>query len=309
MKKLLIYTTAIILFASCGAKSAEEGADKQAQLEALRKERKDIDEKIKTLEIEIAKETGDSAEVKSELVIVTDVTTQPFVHYIELQGKVDAEENVTVTPQMPGTVQKIFVSEGQSVSKGQILAKLDNDAMQTSITTLQTQLTFAKDVFNKQKNLWDQKIGTEIQYLSAKTNVEGLENQIASMNEQLKLSNMVSPISGIVDAVEIKEGQVASPGFAGIRVVNMSSLKAKGEVSESHSAIVSTGDNTKIIIPDLNKEVDAKITFVSKVINTQSRTITAEAKLASDPILKPNMIIVMKIADYEAKEAIVIDLN
>ncbi|MBC8172836.1 MAG: efflux RND transporter periplasmic adaptor subunit, partial [Chitinophagales bacterium] len=115
--------------------------------------------------------------------------------------------------------------------------------------------------------------------------------------------------SGIVDAVEIKEGQVASPGFAGIRVVNMSSLKAKGEVSESHSAIVSTGDNTKIIIPDLNKEVDAKITFVSKVINTQSRTFTAEAKLASDPILKPNMIIVMKIADYEAKEAIVIDLN
>lgn len=306
MRKTLLYLTIILFLASCGAKKTD---DKQAELDKLKKEHADITEKIKNLEKEIAEADTTKKGPKAELVVVTELATQPFVHYIEVQGKIDAEENVTVTPQMPGVINAIYVSVGQSVSKGQVLASTDNDAMQKNVETLEAQLAFAKDVYYKQKALWDQKIGSEIQYLSAKNNVETLENSIAAAKEQLAMSKMTSPINGIVDAVDIKIGQIGSPGFQGIRVVNMNTLKAKGEVSESHSAIVSAGDNAKIMITDQHKELDAKVTFASKVINSQSRTFTVEAKLPSDPLLKPNMIAVMRIADYESPNAIVVDLN
>ena len=148
-----------------------------------------------------------------------------------------------------------------------------------------------------------------MQYLSAKNNVETLEKSIAAAREQLTMSKLVSPITGMVDAVDIKVGQIGSPGFQGIRIVNMSSLKAKGEVSESHSAIVSAGDDTKVILSDIDRTIDTKLTFASKVINPSSRTFSIEAKLPSDAALKPNMIAVIKIADYQANEAMVVDLN
>jgi membrane fusion protein, multidrug efflux system len=181
--------------------------------------------------------------------------------------------------------------------------------MVKNIETYESQLNFAKDVFNKQKALWDQKIGSEIQYLSAKNNVETLEKSIAAAREQLSSTKLVSPISGIVDAVDLKVGQIGSPGYQGIRVVNMRTLKAKGEVSESHAAFVSSGDNAKIILTDINKQIDTKISFASSVINPQSRTFTVEAKLPSEKDLKPNMIAVIKIADYEVEQAMVVDLN
>ncbi|MBK7037295.1 MAG: efflux RND transporter periplasmic adaptor subunit [Bacteroidetes bacterium] len=306
MRKTLLYLTVILFLASCGAK---ESNDKQAELDKLKKEHADITEKIKKLEKEIADADTTAKEPKGELVVVSEINTQPFIHYIEVQGKIDAEENVIVTPQMPGVINAIYVTVGQNVSKGQVLASTDNDAMKKNVETLESQLSFAKDVYNKQKALWDQKIGSEIQFLSAKNNVETLEKSIAAANEQLTMSKLTSPINGVVDAVDIKIGQIGSPGFQGIRVVNMNTLKAKGEVSESHSSIVSAGDNAKIMITDQHKELDAKVTFASKVINSQSRTFTVEAKLPSDPLLKPNMIAVMKIADYEAENAIVVDLN
>jgi len=306
MRKSIIYFAAVILLASCGA--SKQG-DKQAELDKLKKERTEIDAKIKAIEAELALSDTTQKTDASELVTVVPVTTQAFTHYIELQGRIDADENVTVTPQMPGVIAHVYVSVGQAVKKNDVLADTDNEAMKKNVETLESQLSFAKDVYNKQKALWDQKIGSEVQYLSAKNNVETLEKNIAAANEQLEMSKLVSPINGFVDAVDIKVGQIAAPGYNGIRVVNMSSLKAKGEVSETYSAVVSQGDNAKIIIPDLNKEIDAKITFASKVINSQSRTFTAEAKLASDPILKPNMITVMKIADYENPKAVVVDLN
>lgn len=310
MKKIFVYAAAVLVLASCGAKSKTgTGGDKQAVLDSLKTERADIDKKIKSLEEEIALEGGDSTKVKSELVIVTPVAYSQFTSYIDLQAKVDADQNVTVTPQMPGAIKKIYVTEGQSVSAGSVLAELDNEAAKKQLVTLETQLTFAKDVYAKQKNLWDQKIGTEIQYLTAKNNVETLESQLAAANEQLQLSKLVSPISGIVDAVDIKVGQMASPGYNGIRVVNTAQLKVKGEVSESYVALVQTGDNVKLFFPDINKEMDSKVSFVSKVVNPQTRSFTTEAKISNDGVLKPNMVAVMKIADYENAKAIVVDVN
>ena len=225
MRKTLLYLTVVLFLASCGAK---ESGDKQAELEALKKERSEIDDKIKTLEKELALNDTTKSD-KGELVVVTEIQPVAFTHYIELQGKIDADENVIVTPQMPGVIDAVYVTVGQSVSKGQVLAETDNDAMTKNIETLQSQLAFAKDVFNKQKALWDQKIGSEIQYLSAKNNVETLEKSIAAANEQISATKLISPISGVVDAVDLKVGQIGSPGFQGIRVVNMRTLKAKGE--------------------------------------------------------------------------------
>lgn len=305
MRKTLLYLTVILFLASCGAK---ESGDKQAELDALKKERATLDDKITVLEKEIA--LNDTATMATgELVVVTDMVAKPFAHYIELQGKIDADENVMVTPQMPGVIDVVYVTVGQSVSKGQILAETDHDAMQKNIETYESQLAFAKDVFNKQKALWDQKIGSEIQYLSAKNNVETLEKSIDAAKEQLSATKLISPIAGIVDAVDLKVGQIGSPGFQGIRIVNMRTLKAKGEVSESHAAVVGAGDNVKVILTDLNKEIDTKISFASSVINPQSRTFTVEAKLPSESDLKPNMIAVIKIADYEVAQAMVVDLN
>ena len=305
MRKTLLYLTVIVFLASCGAK---ESGDKQAELETLKKERSALDDKIKAIEKELALNDTTKSD-KGELVVVTEIQPIPFTHYIELQGKIDADENVMVTPQIPGVIDAVYVVVGQSVSKGQVLAETDNDAMVKNIETLQSQLAFAKDVFNKQKALWDQKIGSEIQYLSAKNNVETLEKSIAAANEQISATKLISPISGVVDAVDVKVGQIGSPVFQGIRVVNMRTLKAKGEVSESHAEFVSAGDNTKIILTDLNKEIDAKISFASSVINPQSRTFSVEAKLPSESNLKPNMIAVIKIADYEVANAMVVDLN
>ncbi len=306
MKKTLLYLTVIVFLASCGAKKTD---DKLAELDKLKKERSALDGKIKTLEAEIKAEGLDTTEVKKELVTILDLAQTPFVSYIDLQAKVDADQNVMVTAQMPGTVQRVNVTEGQNVSAGTILATLDNDAAQKQLQTLESQLSFAKDIFAKQKSLWDQKIGTEVQYLSAKNNVETLEKQLDASKEQLNMSRLVSPISGVVDKVDIKVGQMASPGFNGITVVNTSKLKVKGEVSEAYSAFVQNGDNVKLFFPDLNKEMDSKITFVSKVINPQTRTFTAEAKLSGEGIFKPNMIVIMKIADYENEKAIVVDVN
>jgi RND family efflux transporter MFP subunit len=312
MKKTTIYLSALIMLASCGAKKANTDpalAEKQTELETLKKDRAELDKKIKTLEAEIAALDTAAKEPLGELVEIAELTYAPFVSYIDLQAKVDASENVTVTPQMPGVIEKVYVTEGQAVSRGQLLAELDNDAMIKNLETLETQLGFAKDVYNKQKALWDQKIGSEIQYLSAKNNVEMLEKSLAAAKEQLDMTKMVSPISGVIDAVDVKTGQIGSPGFAGIRVVNSSSLKVKGEVSEAYSAHVQTGDNVKLSFPDLNKEVDSRVSFVSKVINPISRTFTAEAKIASEGIYKPNMIAIMKIADYENAKAIAVDVN
>lgn len=307
MKKILIYSITLVVLASCG--SSKSDADKHAQLDALKKERATIDEQIKKLEQEIALEGGVINSGKKILVSVQEAAPQPFIHYIEMQAKVDADENVTVTAQMPGVVKRVYVTEGQAVSSGQLLAELDNEAARKNVETMESQLAFARDIYNKQKALWDQQIGSEVQYLTAKNNVETLEKSLAAAKEQLEMSKLLSPINGVVDAVDIKAGQIASPGMMGIRVVNMNSLKVKAEVSESHSASVRTGNNALIYFPDLKKEEKSRISFTSKVINPQSRTFTTEAKISSDGIYKPNMIAVLKIADYENAAAFLVDVN
>lgn len=302
MKKNMILLAALVLVAACGT------PDKKEQLAKLKQEHAALGDKIKSLETEL----GDSANAtagKQRVIAVTEIKSQLFTHYVDVQGNVDAEENVNVSARSAGTITRINVSVGQKVTKGQILATIDNAAMTAGMEELKTSLAFATEVFKKQEALYKKQIGTELQYLTAKNNKESLEKKMISMNEQLDMSYIKSPINGTVDAVDIKLGQNIAPGVPCIRVVNFSNLKLKANIAESQALKVKTGDKVIVRFPDINKEITSTLSYVSKVINPSSRSFEVETKLASNEEYRPNMVGILKIADYEKANAIVVPVN
>lgn len=298
MKNTVLILTIGILIAACGGKSK----DAKAELEVLKKQKSEIETKITELEALIAK-TDTSA--KSE--VVTEVITMPlqaqiFKTYIEIQGRVDADESVGLSSEMLGMVTKINVKAGDQVSKGDILAETDSRAIQQQISDLQTNYELAKQVAEKQESLWKQKIGTEIQYLQAKTNKESLEKKMATLQEQLRMSRVISPINGTVDGVNIKIGQTIMPGMSAINVVNFNSLKVKADVAESYSARVKNGNEVLVLFPDMNDSVVTKVNYASRAINAVTRTFAVEAVLNNGKEYHPNMVAKVKINDFQSEK-------
>ncbi|HEV7231669.1 MAG TPA: efflux RND transporter periplasmic adaptor subunit [Bacteroidia bacterium] len=300
----------VILLAAC-----HPGADKKPEILALEKQRDDLkkqrDElntKIAAIETTLAK-SDTSARDKIKNVSVAPITLGTFRKYVELQGRIDADDNISLSPQMAGAVTKINVKVGDEVSQGQLLAELDNKVIVQGIAELQNSMDLANTMYEKQKNLWDQKIGTEVQYLSAKNQKESLERKMASLQQQLELSRIKSPINGTVDAVDIRLGQMAAPGMQAIRVVNFDNLKVKGEVSEAFAGKIKKGDAVTIIFPDMGDTLQAKIDFAAKVINPLNRTFTVQTNLDKNKDYHPNMIAVLKIVDYVNPKAFVVPVN
>jgi len=296
-----------VVLAACSATTP----DSKEQLAKLKEQQADIAKKIATLEKEIDAATPDSAKtkVKTKEVAVTEVTPHSFDHYIQTQGSVEAENNIAVTAQTPGVVTQVYVKEGQQVSKGQLLAQTENSMMVQGIEAQKSQLELAKAVYERQKNLWDQKIGTEVQFLQAKTNKEALEKQIASQQQQLEMTRIKAPISGTVDQVIAKVGEAVSPGQPAFRVVNVSDLKLVAEISEAYITDIKNGNKVIVQIPELKKDVTSKVTFVGKTINPLSRTFTVEVSLKSEKDLRPNMTGVIKVVYQTAPEAITVPVN
>ncbi|MFZ9847049.1 MAG: efflux RND transporter periplasmic adaptor subunit [Flavobacteriales bacterium] len=300
MKKITTLFLAATILASCGE------PDKRAQLADLKKQLAEISAQIKTLETEIAAGGQTTTTESGKTVAVEVLKNQLFQHFVEVQGKIEAEENVAVSSEMPGVVTKVYVKVGDMVTKGQPLAELNNKAIAQQIVALNTQLDFVKTAFEKQKALWDKKIGTEIQYLQAKSQKEALESQLASLKAQGQMSVISSPISGVVDGVTAKVGQMSAPGYAAFTVVNLSSLKVKGEVPESYAPKVKAGSEVTLFFPDINKEVKAKVGYSAKVINELSRTFNVEVDLPAGNDYNPNMIALLKVVDYKSDSAIVV---
>ena len=296
------FVLAAVLLASCGQK------DKSAELNDLKAKRSELDGKISALEQEL----GITNAAKARKIMTTDVVTAPFKHCVEIQGTVDAENNIVVAPQIPGLVTKIYVQEGDAVQVGQLLAETDNSAYAAQIAAIQPQLELAQDVFQRQQRLWDQKIGSEVQYLQSKTQVDALTKQILAIQAQIELTKVKAPINGVVDHVGARVGQFATaqnpdPCF---RIVNLNSLKVKSEVAESYANKVKKGNKVVLFFPDVNIEVDGSISFTAKFISPMTRTFTAEAVLTgSNELLRPNMVSIMKIVDYENAAAILAPLN
>lgn len=301
MKSIITLSTiGILLLASCSP------ADKKAELEKLKKQQDELSAQITKLEEEIAKEGGDSSKAKINLVELQKITPVPFATYIDAQGKVDADENVSLSSEIPGTVIKISAKVGDEVSKGQVLAETDARTVQQSISDLQTNLDLVNQLYEKQKSLWDQKIGTEVQYLQAKTNKESLEKKMATLQEQLRMTKIISPIDGTIDAVDIKVGQAVAPGMPAIRVINFSNLKVKAEMAESYAGRVKKGDLVKVYFPDTNDSLEAKINFAARAINPMTRTFTVEVLLDNKKDYHPNMVTHLKINDYNSSAPAII---
>lgn len=302
MKNILIIFISAVFIAAC---SSNGSPDKKAELDQLKKEATSIQEKIASLEKEIAKENKGETNLVAKNIIAEAVTAQTFRHYIEVQAKVDGEESVSVSPEMPGTVTRVLVKAGDRVSKGSVLAELDNSVTAKAIEEVQTVRDFANTLYIKQKSLWDQKIGTEVQYLSAKNNLESMDRKLATLREQLSMSRIKSPINGTVDRVIVKIGQTASPGFPAVNVVNLSNLTVKAEVAEAYISKVKRGDEVIVHFPDLGKEITAKLSYSGQVIDPTNRTFNVEVDINSKEVsANPNMVAILKIADYKIDNAI-----
>lgn len=305
--RLAVAVTVAGLLAACSAATPNE--DKQSRLDKLKTEQADLAKEIKKLEEEIAKENPEEKKVKAKEVAVTELAAREFDHYIQTQGKVESENDIMVSAKSMGVVTQVFVTEGQQVSKGQTLAQIDNSVIVRSIESMQSQLELAKTVYERQEKLWQQKIGTEVQYLQAKTNKESLEKQLASTYEQNEMYKIKAPITGVVDEVSVKVGENIAPGMPAVRVVNTSELKLTAPVSEAYITQIKKGNEVVVNIPELKQDFNAKVTFVGKTIDPLSRSFGIEVKLPSRPNLSPNMTAAVKVIFNTESAAIVVPVN
>jgi RND family efflux transporter MFP subunit len=304
----LVFAFGLLLFSCNGGSEVDK---KKEELAKLKTEQQEISGKIKKLETELATLAPvKNSEGRIKLVETNPVQPQTFKHYLAVQGTVDSDNNILISPKMGGVITSVLVKEGDRVSKGQTLAVIDDAVLRQSVEELKTGLDLASTVFEKQQNLWNQKIGSEVQYLQAKNNKEGLERKLATLNSQLAMARITSPISGVIDEVNIKPGEAAAPGLGVIRVVNLSEVKVKARIADSYINAVKKGDEVKITLPDIKEEFSGKVSFVGQVVNPQSRTFDIEVSLKNrDEKLKPNMLAVVNINDKTVKDAIVIDAN
>lgn len=311
--KTNIYTKtlgAIALAAIIAACSSAE-KDKETQLKQLKEQHTNIGKEIAKLEKEIAagKPAGDPSKAKAKDVIISELSTKPFEHYVKTQGAVESEQNIEVSAKSMGVITHVNVREGEVVSAGQTLAQIDNSLIVRGIDEIKSQLELATTVFDRQKNLWDQKIGTEVQFLQAKSNKESLERRLASLQEQNEQTKIKAPVSGVVDEVNVKVGMNIAPGVSAARVVNNADLKITARISETYSTELKKGDKIVVYFPDIDKTINSKLSFVARNIDALSRTFTVEADLPSDPSLRPNMTAVIRVVFETVPSAIVVPIN
>lgn len=310
MKSYYAIALSATLLASCGGEKKTDLQAKREELQTLKSEQANLNTKIKALEGEVTKldpKKQEQGRVKEVAVSPVQLTT--FKHFVELQGTIDAKNNVQVSPKSGGVVTAVYVKEGDNVRAGQAIAKVDDQLLRESQAELKTQMVLANTIFEKQAALWKQQIGTEIQYLQAKNNKEALDRRLSTLNAQLGQSTVTAPISGVVDQVSVKVGQSAAPGMGLVRVVNLSQLKAVAKVSDTYAASIRKGDQVQVRFPDVNKTLNTRITFVATTVDPLTRTFGIEAPLPSDKALKPNMLAQIRINDANKSNAIVIDQN
>lgn len=302
MRKLIGFVAIAILFAACSS-SGDEAIKKQIIMK--KQQIANIEQQITDLQ----KQLSDTV-VKENLVpvAVKEMKPEPFNHYFVVFGNVEADKYGNISPEMGGKVEKIHVQEGQEVKKGALLVTLNTDAIANQISGVKTNLEFAEKTFNKQKALWDQEIGSEIQYLQAKSAKEGLEAQLKALNAQMRMSQIRAPYSGIVNKIYPKKGEMAGPSFPVIEFVNLSNITVKAAVSEKYISKVNKGDLVHLTFSSLNDfKMDIPVDRVSKVINPKSRTFEIVLKLNNvNDIIKPNMVSSIRINDFSVDEALVV---
>ncbi|MEO5593778.1 MAG: efflux RND transporter periplasmic adaptor subunit [Chitinophagaceae bacterium] len=323
--KASLVAACVLTMAACGSSSKDNNTsltDKKAALEKLKDQQK-------KLEADIAKiDPAAGKAEKEKLVTLATIAPESFTHYLDLQGKIESQNTSYIAPRngTGGVVKQVLVKRGDNVRKGQLLLKLDDVIARQSLVTAQqgletikTQLSYAQDLYRRQKNLWDQKIGTEVQLINAENNVKNIENQLKSAQEQLKINNeqlsftnVVSDVNGTAETVNIRVGEV----FTGVQgtaaqivIVNNSNLKATVQIPENYLGKINVGSKVKISLPDLNKTIDATVTVTGKSIDPINRSFFVEAKLPPSADLRPNQIALVRIQDYNISNTITVPVN
>lgn len=300
------------LLTSCGEEKAQDPAGRLKELQA---EQARIGAEIQKLQKELRQsgsKTADNtpANTKTRLVQALTLEESPFRTWVEVQGTVDARQSIEVTAESMGVVRNIRVKEGQKVTKGQILAELDQTVLLQSIEEIKGQLDFAKQLYTKQSNLWKQNIGSEVQYLNAKNQKESLERRLSTIESQLDMTRIKAPVSGTVDQVYLKLGQSTAMGMPAVRVVNFNDLRVITDLSESYVSRVREGASVELEFKDLNLSAQGRIAYVARSISALNRTFRAEVPLNNrEGLYRPNMIVGMKINDYSTSKAIKIPVN
>ncbi len=314
MKKILAIVSISILIVSCGQKDTAsiDQIIEEGNLAALRTKRTEIVAQQQTVTDQLHKldEAIASLDSVQKLPLVTTIIAKDtlFNHYLELQGNVDTKKNIVLYPEMSGILTTVYVKEGQKVSKGQLLARIDDGGLSQQLSQVEVQAQLAKTTFDRQKRLWDQKIGSEIQFLEAKTNYEAQKNAVDQIKRQLAKTTINAPFSGIVDDIISEQGSVVAPGQTPlIRVINLDDMYIKTEVPERYLPNVTTGKDVEVYFPILGKTSKAKIRQVGNYINPNNRSFVVEIAVPSNGgTVKPNLTAKVKINDYTSEKAILL---
>lgn len=302
MKKIFAIALLAVFAISCGAPE-----DKQKQLEELKKQYAELGKQIEELENEVEK---NDTSVNETPVRFEAISAQEFKRPVEIQGVVESDKNVMVSSEVAGRVVEVLVKDGQRVSRGQTLARVNGDITANSIQEVENALKLAEVTYKKQKNLYDQNVGTEMQLLQAENQRDALKKQLSTLRTQYAKYNITSPVSGVVDNVPVNAGENIMPGMPIARVVNNNQLKVTADVSEKYVTVVKRGNDVKVKFPGLDMEVDAKVSATGQIINPANRTFNMVVNLnKTSEVLKPNLLALVTIYDYTNPNAIVIPSN
>jgi membrane fusion protein, multidrug efflux system len=315
-KVLTVVIGASLLLASCGSstiqKPGEDLKEKKARLDSLKTAQGKLEKDISTLQAEIDKlDTANAIKEKAKLVTLTSLTPTSFTHFIDLQGNVDAVNTSWISPRgSGGVVTQLYVKQGDHVRDGQLLLKIDDAIQRQQLASDQTQLDYAKDLYQRRKNLWDEKIGTEVDLVNAKNQVDQAEARLKIDQQQLDFTSVYADIPGTVNVLNIKVGETFGPGSQSLQIVNTDNLKVVVLVPEIYQERVRVGTPVKIDFPGLNnKEVIGTVAVSGKVINADNRAFQVEIHIPNSSDIRANQVSIVKLQDYSATNAITIPIN
>ena len=313
MKKILYIFSASLILISCGGDKGKSVDDvlENGNLEEIRAKRKEVAELQNTYEAELKRidEYIASKDTLKKRPLVTTIVANDtlFNHYLELQGSVETKQNIVLHPEMPGTLTRVFVKEGDRVTRGQTLARIDDGGLSQQLAQAEVQTELAKTTFERQKRLWEQKIGSEIQYLQAKTSYEAQQNVVAQLKSQLSKTIVSAPFSGVIDDVISEQGSVVTNMDEIVRIVNLDNMYIETEVPEKYIPNITKGKDVEVYFPVLNETVKTEVRQVGNYINPNNRSFTVEFGVPSkDGAIKPNLTAKVKINDYTKENAILI---
>lgn len=306
MKLKHISLVAIALLFTMACEQGTEIESKKKELAKAKAELFAAKEKISNLEKELIALGVEETNTNLTLVTTMKVEQKKFEHKVDVRGTVQSRNNVLISAETPAAVQTVHVVEGQEVKKGQLLVTQDSEIIKKNIKELESSLELATTMFGRQEKLWEQNIGTEVQYLESKNRKESLELKLSTTKSQLSKTKIRAPFEGVVDKIDIRVGEMTQPGFPIIRLVSMSRMYIKADVSESFVGKFKKGQDVDVYFPSTDAKVKSKVKALGLVINPNNRTFELEVSIPDNLVVKPNMIAVLTLADYTKAEAIAV---